>query len=237
MPRYRDVVFNRLDAGGRNIGDHVTRAEIGCECLQPLDIDLELVAPGRCRNVERIERRFAQNSVDGEPVAGLKPPHRLRDIRIVNIVRGGARIEISRNRKPRAQVDHARVAHAEPQVVDFGNRRPAAAGHDPVIGIDGVLGGFRGRRRQRRRGRLRHVDGARGLDRVISLDGVPGGVSSRRRQRRRGRLRHVDGARGLIEGLAEFAAVGIADQRVERGFVGEGPLGRQAGKGRPAGVT
>ena len=47
----------------------------------------------------------------------------------------------------------------------------------------------------------------------------------------------MDGARRLVEGLAELAAVGIGEQRIERPIVGEGAAGRDAagGKRRRAG--
>ena len=62
-----------------------------------------------------------------------------------------------------AQIGHARMPIAQPQFVDLRHDRPAAARDDPVIGLHGVRRGFRGRCRKRRRGRPRHVNGARGL--------------------------------------------------------------------------
>ena len=55
------------------------------------------------------------------------------------------------------------MPHAEVQFVDFRHLRPAAPRDDAVVSFYGLFGDVRGLRRQRRRGRLGHVDGARGL--------------------------------------------------------------------------
>jgi hypothetical protein len=131
-----------------------------------------------------------QDAVDGQAVAGLKAPHRLLDVGIVDVVADRARIEIARHRQPRPQIGHARIVAAEPQFADqfadLGHHRPAAMGDDAVIGSDRGFGELRGGRRQRRRGRLRHLDGAR----------------------------------RLVEILAEATVVGVADQRIERHVLG-----------------
>jgi hypothetical protein len=162
------------DAGRGNIGDHVTRPEIGGERLEPLDIDLELIAPRRRRHVERSERRLAHDAVDVEAVTRLKPPYRLLDIGIVNIVANRARIEIAGRRKPTAQIGYARMPIAQPQFIYLRHGRPAAARDDPVIGLHRVRCGFRGRCRKRRRGGPRHVNGARGLVEALAELAVVG---------------------------------------------------------------
>src|SRR6202035_2950082 len=60
------------------------------------------------------------------------------------------------------------MAVADPQLIDMRHRRPAAAGDDLVVGYDRLLGELLGRRRQHRRRRLRHVDGARGLVEILA---------------------------------------------------------------------
>src|SRR5579864_4188760 len=60
------------------------------------------------------------------------------------------------------------MAVADPQLIDMRHRRPAAAGDDLVVGRDRLLGELFGRRRQHRRRRLRHVDGARGLVEILA---------------------------------------------------------------------
>src|SRR5580692_7693528 len=60
------------------------------------------------------------------------------------------------------------MAVADPQLIDMRHRRPAAAGDDLIVGRDRLLGKLLGRRRQHRRRRLRHVDGARGLVEILA---------------------------------------------------------------------
>ena len=112
---------------------------------------------------------------------------------------GGVRVDIAGRGKARAQTAHARMAVAEPQRARPRDLRPAAAGDDSRVALDGLLGGLR---RRRRNGRHR-------------------------------RFRHMDGAGGLVETLPELPALGIADQRIERGILGEGRARRRSGA-RPA---
>ncbi len=137
VPRHGDVVLDRLDERGRNIGDHITRAEIGGQRLEPFDIDLELVAPRLRRHVHGVERRLAHDAVDGEAMARLKAPHRLLDIGIVDVVADRARIEIAGHREPRAQIGHARIAGMPSRNSShLGHHRPAAARDDAVVSLD-----------------------------------------------------------------------------------------------------
>ena len=163
MPLNGEAILDGFDARRRNVHNNEARPEIGGQGLEPLDIDLELVAPRRRRHVHLSERHLAQNAIDGKPVAGLKAAHRLLDIGIVDVVADRVRIEVAGDLKPRPQIDHAGVPGAEPQFIDLGHFRPAAARNNVVIGLDGNFGELFGRRRQRRRGRLGHMDGARGL--------------------------------------------------------------------------
>ena len=182
VPLDSNVIFDGFDARGRNVHDDVARSEIGRQRLQAIDVDLELIAPRRRRHVHFIKRHFTQNAVDGQPVTGLEPPHRLLDIGIVDVVADRIRVEVAGHLKPRAQIVDAGVPVAEPQFVDLGHDRPAAARDNVVIGLDRGLGELRGRRRQRRRGRLGHVNGTRGL--VESLPEIaPIGVAEQIIQR------------------------------------------------------
>ena len=170
VARNRNVVFDALDARRWNIDHHIARSEIGRQCLQPLDIDLELTEPCCRRHVQCRECRCAHHAIDGKAVACLEPAHRFFDIGVVNVVGGrdSVRIDITGRRKPRAQIDHARMAIADAQFIDRRHDRPAAARHDAVVNLNGLFGELRGRGRKRRRGGLRHADGAGGLIEILS---------------------------------------------------------------------
>ena len=163
VARHRDIVLDRFDARSREIDDYITRTQVGGERLEPRNVDLELIATRLGRDVHRHQRHLAHDAVDGQPVASLEPPHRRLDIGIVDVVADRVGIEIARHRKPLAQIDDAWVPHAEMQFVDLRHQRPAAARDDAVVSRHGLLGKVRRLRRQCRRGRLGHVDGARGL--------------------------------------------------------------------------
>jgi len=165
MAQHCNIVLDRLDARRRNIAHDVTRTEIAGQRLQPLDIDLELIAPRHRRNVHGVKRRLMDDAVDGQTVTRLEAPHRLFEIRIINVIldRAGVRIEIARNRQPRTQLDHAFVAGAEPQFQDFRHFGPTAAGDDAVISLDRAARCFSRSRRQHRNRRFRHVNRARRL--------------------------------------------------------------------------
>src|SRR6516225_7534386 len=127
------AVLDRFDARCGNIADDITRREVGAEHAQPRNIDLELRKPHRGGDVERSQRLFAKHPVDGQTVARLEATHRLLDIRIVNVVAGGVRVDVARGGETRPQNGDAGVPIAAVQDVDGGDLGPTAATDDVAI--------------------------------------------------------------------------------------------------------
>ncbi len=195
VARHGDAILDRLDARGRDIRQHITRAEIASQRTQARDVDLELCEPRRRRHVERGERLGADDAVDRDAMAGLEAPHRAFDVGIVHIVADRVRIDVAGGGQARAQRRHARMAVAEPQHADRRNLRPAATVDDRGIALDGLLGGLRGRGRDGRHRCFRHMDGAGRLVEVLP-ERPALGVADQRIQSRilgKGRARRQSG--------------------------------------------
>ncbi len=164
VARHRDAVFDRLDARGRNVADHIAGRQIRAERTQSRDIDLELREPHRRRHVECGQRLGPNDAVDGQSVARLKAPHRGLDVGIVDVIAHCVRVDIAGSDQTRAQCGHAGMPIAEAEHFDAGHLGPAAARDDRGIAFDRLL---RGLRRRRRDGRLRLLGHADGAGRIV----------------------------------------------------------------------
>jgi hypothetical protein len=73
---------------------YVTRTEIAGEGFEAVDIDLELVAASRRRDIDGGECRLVDHSIYAQTVTRLEAPHRLVQIRIIDVIVDRARIRV-----------------------------------------------------------------------------------------------------------------------------------------------
>ena len=143
-------------------------------------------------------------------MARLEAPHSAEHVGIVDVGTGRVRIDVAGGGEPGTQRDDGRMPVAELQHVDGRNLRPAAARDDRRVALDRLLGGLRGRRPDRRLGRLRHVDGAGGLIEALaerSLLGVADqGIEGRVFRQRAARGYACSGKRGSATQPAQEGA-------------------------------
>jgi hypothetical protein len=102
VARHRDAVFDRLDLGRRNVGDHDAVAEIAGKAFQPDRVGPQLRQPPLGRYIERPQRRLVHHTVGVQPVAHLKAAHRGVDVGIEHLAVAGIELEIARDRQPLA---------------------------------------------------------------------------------------------------------------------------------------
>ena len=124
------------------------RSTLACSCAQPHER----------RNVQRLQRARADDAVAGNAVALLELLHRRLHIGIERR-RVAARLpEVAGGDQPPAQLDDARIAHADLELHVGRHARPAAARHQILVDVDRLLHrrhGLRREDRHRRRDRPR----------------------------------------------------------------------------------
>ncbi len=172
-------------------------AEIAAHAAQPHQHWCAAARAATCgRHVQRLERLLADDAVDRQAVARLEAAHRRLDIGVEDVGHAAAR------RRDRRRASGAGAARSTVGLRDCRaaaaatcrHRRPAAARRRcPRSARSPASVCLRGRGRQRRQRRLRHLDGARGgiealaeiaALRVCSISDSSSGVLGRTREAR-----------------------------------------------------